>query len=50
MPLTSTQRDVLETYALKAFVGKVERLGEGFLIPTDNGPWLPCTGAVPGVG
>lgn len=38
MALTKTQRDALETSALKAFVGKMERLSDGFLIQTDKGP------------
>ena len=38
MALTKTQRDVVETSALKAFMGRMERLSDGFLIQTDKGP------------
>lgn len=38
MALTKNQRDAVETAALKAFVGKMERLSDGFLIQTGKGP------------
>jgi 5-methylcytosine-specific restriction protein A len=38
MALTRLQRDALETSALKAFVGKMESVADGFLIQTDKGP------------